>query len=84
MARVVEEPHWQRLFEAKQIELAKTQAERDEAQRGYLNTKLWWETERANARKHEGTIVGMATQIEELESECARLQKRVEELEGRG
>jgi hypothetical protein len=52
--------------------------ERDEAQRGYLNTKLWWETERQNARKHEGTIAGMQTQIDELEAERDTLRAELE------
>jgi hypothetical protein len=53
--------------------------ERDDAQRGYLNTKLWWETERQNARKHEGTIAGMQTQIDELEAAEALSERLTQE-----
>ena len=61
---------WQRLFEAKQVELAKAQAERDAAQ--------------DNAELMNAAASRYLRRAEQAETTVARLKKRVEELEERG
>jgi len=90
---VEEAARWRRLYEAKCLELAKAQAERDAARAEIVQIADVWEAMwRAKHKEAQAEwllkdilhyVNERETWLDESEAEVARLQKRLEELEGR-